>query len=84
MLVLPGHHHGRRQRHRAGRTALAPHIAGISYVAMLTAFYVDNGPHLPIGDRLPPLSFWLISALACAPVIMRALHRGRRHVMRSS
>ena len=37
-----------RRRHRPGDTA---HIAGMgtAYVAMLTAFYIDNGPHLPCG-----------------------------------
>jgi len=25
----------------------------IAYVAMLTAFYVDNGPHLSLAGRLP-------------------------------
>ena len=41
-----------RRRNRPGDTG---HIAGmgIAYVAMLTAFYVDNGPHLPLWDRLP-------------------------------
>ena len=41
-----------RRRHRPGDTG---HIAGmgIAYTAMLTAFYVDNGPHLPLWDRLP-------------------------------
>ena len=48
-----------RRRHRPGDTG---HIAamGTSYVAMLTAFYVDNGPHLPLWDRLPSLSFWFL------------------------
>ena len=43
-----------RRRHRPGDTG---HIAGmgIGYAAMLTAFYVDNGPHLPLWDRLPVL-----------------------------
>ncbi|MCC5576293.1 DUF2306 domain-containing protein [Microtetraspora sp. AC03309] len=32
------------------------HIAGtgLSYIALLTGFYVDNGHNLPIWDRLPP------------------------------
>jgi hypothetical protein len=40
-----------RRRRRPGD---ATHIngMGLSYVAMLTAFYVDNGPHLPLRDRL--------------------------------
>jgi hypothetical protein len=41
-----------RRRHRPGDTG---HIAGmgIAYTAMVTALYVDNGPHLPLWDRLP-------------------------------
>ena len=33
---------------------------GLSYVLMLTAFYVDNGPHLPLWNRLPDWSFWFL------------------------
>ena len=42
-----------RRRHRPGDTG---HIAGmgIAYAAMLTAFYVDNGPHLPYGTTCRP------------------------------
>jgi uncharacterized membrane protein HdeD (DUF308 family) len=63
-----------RRRHRPGDTG---HIAGmgIGYIAMLTAFYVDNGPHLPLGDRLPPLAFWLLPSLIGAPAIARAVLR---------
>jgi hypothetical protein len=50
---------------------------GIAYVAMLTAFYVDNGPHLPLWDRLPPLSFWLLPSAIGAPIIARAIIRAR-------
>ncbi len=46
---------------------------GVGYVAMLTAFYVDNGPHLPLRDRLPTLTFWLLPAAMGAPVIARAV-----------
>jgi hypothetical protein len=70
---------GRRHRlkHRPGDS---PHITGmgLSYVAMLTAFYVDNGPHLPGWDNLPPLSFWFIPGLVGAPVILRALYHARQ------
>jgi hypothetical protein len=30
---------------------------GTAYVAMLTTFYVDNGPRLPLWDRLPVITF---------------------------
>jgi hypothetical protein len=54
-----------RRRHRPGDVG---HIAGmgIAYTAMLTAFYVDNGPHLPLWDRLPVLAFWLLPAVIAA------------------
>ena len=65
-----------RRRHRPGDTG---HIAGmgIAYTAMLTAFYVDNGPHLPLWDRLPTLAFWLLPSVIAAPLITRAIIRAR-------
>ena len=65
-----------RRRHRPGDTG---HIAGmgIAYIAMLTAFYVDNGPHLPLWDRLPPLTFWFLPSVVGAPIIIRAIARAR-------
>ena len=65
-----------RRRHRPGDTW---HIIamGTSYVAMLTAFYVDNGPHLPLWDRLPSLSFWFLPAVVGAPLTARAVRRAR-------
>jgi len=65
-----------RRRHRPGDTG---HIAGmgIAYTAMLTAFYVDNGPHLPLWDRLPVLAFWLLPAAIAAPLITRAIIRAK-------
>jgi len=65
-----------RRRHRPGDTG---HIAGmgIGYTAMLTAFYVDNGPHLPLWDRLPALAFWLLPSAIAAPLIVRAITRAR-------
>jgi hypothetical protein len=61
------------------RPADTGHIAGmgIAYTAMLTAFYVDNGPHLPLWDRLPTLAFWLLPAAIAAPIITRAIIRAR-------
>ena len=65
-----------RRRHRPGDTG---HIAGmgIAYTAMLTAFYVDNGPHLPLWDRLPILAFWILPAAIAVPIITRAIIRAR-------
>jgi hypothetical protein len=65
-----------RRRHHPGDGG---HIGamGISYVAMLTAFYVDNGPHLPLWDRLPALTLWFLPAVIGTPVIIRAVSRAR-------
>jgi hypothetical protein len=65
-----------RRLHRPGDTG---HIAGmgIGYVAMLTAFYVDNGPHLPLWDRLSALTFWLLPSAIGAPIITRAIVHAR-------
>jgi hypothetical protein len=70
-----------RRRHRPGDTG---HILGmgIGYVAMLTAFYVDNGAHLPLWDRLPPLSFWFLPSVIGAPITARALLAARRRASR--
>jgi hypothetical protein len=66
-----------RRRHRPGDTT---HIIGMgtAYTAMLTAFYVDNGPHLPLWDHLPVLAFWLLPSAIAAPIITRAVLRARQ------
>lgn len=52
---------------------------GGSYIALLTAFYVDNGPFLPVWNRLPHVLYWLLPGLVGAPLIWLALRRyGRR------
>ena len=87
--LLPVHHRRcgvHRCDHRLPSSAAAAslwdsgHIAGmgIAYVALLTAFYVDNGPHLPLWDRLPTFAFWLLPSAVGAPVIIRAIRRARR------
>ncbi len=65
-----------RRRHGADRWHII--AMGISYVAMLTAFYVDNGPTLPLWSLLPPWSFWFIPSLVGAPLIARAVIRRSR------
>jgi len=66
----------RRRRWRGWLTAYVVGM-GVSYVAMLTAFYVDNGPQLPLWNRLPGLAFWVGPSLIGVPLIMRALARYR-------
>ena len=67
-----------RRLHRQGDI---PHILamGISYIAMLTAFYVDNGPHLPVWNLLPPPAFWVIPSIVGAPILTLAIWKRRFH-----
>lgn len=55
------------------------HISGMgaSYVALLTGFYVDNGPQLPLWNRLPAIAYWLLPTVVGVPLIVRALTRHR-------
>jgi uncharacterized membrane protein len=58
-----------RRRHRPG---WPPHHAigmGGSYIALLTGFYVDNGPFLPLWDRLPHITYWVLPSLVGVPLI---------------
>ena len=48
---------------------------GTSYIVLMTAFYVDNGPRLPVWDRLPLLAFWIVPTLIGFPLVVRALVR---------
>ena len=67
------------------RSAQAVHISGmgLSYIALLTAFYVDNGPHLPLLRQLPTLAFWLLPSLIGLPLVVRALVRYTRYCLRT-
>jgi hypothetical protein len=68
---------GRRARLQQWRRWLPVHITGmaISYILLLTAFYVDNGPHLPLWRSLPPLAYWLLPSLVGLPLMVWALKR---------
>ena len=46
-----------------------------SYVLLLTAFYVDNGPNLPLWRALPTLALWLLPATVALPFTLYALLR---------
>ncbi|GAA0793504.1 hypothetical protein Sya03_59650 [Spirilliplanes yamanashiensis] len=46
-----------------------------AFIALLTGFYLDNGPQLPVWDRLPPLAFWFLPAAVGIPLTWWALVR---------
>jgi hypothetical protein len=66
----------RRWRWRRWRW-IGLHLIGMSasYVLLLTAFYVDNGKHLPVWRSLPHLAYWLLPSAVGLPLIARALAR---------
>jgi hypothetical protein len=68
---------GREARRRQNPGWLPIHIIGMStsYIALLTAFYVDNGPHLPLWNRMPNLAFWLLPSVIGVPILIRVLNR---------
>jgi hypothetical protein len=68
---------GRTARRRLWRNWARLHIGslGLSYVFLLTAFYVDNGPNLPLWNKLPPVAFWTLPAAIGVPIIVWALLR---------
>jgi uncharacterized membrane protein len=60
---------------RPARVAVHLSCMGVGYIAVLTAFYVDNGPRLPVWSLLPPLWLWLLPAAIGVPLIMCAVLR---------
>jgi hypothetical protein len=66
------HRPGWPQRHAIGM--------GGSYIALLTGFYVDNGPQLPLWDRPPHWSYRVLPAAIGIPLTEWAVRRVRAGV----
>ena len=68
---------GRMAKRGLGPRWLSVHVTGMafSYILLLTAFYVDNGPHLPLWRALPPWALWLLPSLVGLPILIWALTR---------
>jgi hypothetical protein len=68
---------GRTARRQRWHGWVRLHIAGMgaSYVLLLTAFYVDNGPNLVLWRELPATAFWVLPTAIGLPIITRALLR---------
>lgn len=68
---------GRMAQRRLVPVRLRIHMAGmgLSYILLLTAFYVDNGPHLPIWRSLPPLAHWVLPGIVGLPILIWAFTR---------
>lgn len=68
---------GRIVLQKRWRNWVSLHITGmgLSYVLMLTAFYVDNGKNLPLWRELPQIAFWLLPSVLGVPLIAHTLLR---------
>jgi hypothetical protein len=66
---------GRSARRGRWRNSLRVHLSGmgLSYIFMLTAFYVETGDQLPVWKDLPPLLYWILPAAVGLPLIVHAL-----------
>jgi len=63
---------GRAARRYEWRRWAPIHIVGmsVSYLLLLTAFYVDNGKTLPLWNQLPQAAFWSLPSLIGVPIII--------------
>jgi hypothetical protein len=68
---------GRTALRRRWRGWAVIHISsmGLSYVLLLTAFYLENGADLPLWDLLPPIVYWLLPGAIGVPIILVAMWR---------
>src|SRR5215813_15528407 len=68
---------GRMARRRRWSGWLPVHVTAmaVSYILLLTAFYVDNGPHLPLWRSLPTLAHWLLPSAVGLPILGWELRR---------
>lgn len=68
---------GRTAMRRRWPAAARLHIAGMggSYIVLLIAFYVDNGPNLPVWRDLSPLAYWIAPTAVGLPLVLIALWR---------
>jgi hypothetical protein len=66
-----------RIRRVLGNQWIVAHIVGMigSYVALWTAFYVDNAHLIPGLSALPPLTFWVLPSLISLPFVVLSLSR---------
>ena len=68
---------GRSARRQRWQGWVRWHITGmgLSYILLLTAFYVDNGHSLPLWKDLPSITYWLAPGAIGIPLIVLALLR---------
>jgi uncharacterized membrane protein len=69
--------YGRTARRRRWQNWPRLHMSGmgVSYIVMLTAFYVDNAKNLPLWKDLPSIAVWLIPSAIGLPILAYELVR---------
>lgn len=67
-------HVGRRYAHRTPKR-IHTILMGMSYIFLLTGFYVDNGKNLPLWNLLPQWSFYALPIAFGVPIILWTLKR---------
>lgn len=60
-----------------GKNWVIAHIIGTiaSYIVLLTGFYVDNAHLIPLLNRLPQITFWVLPTMIGIPFIIRSISR---------
>jgi hypothetical protein len=68
---------GRMARRRRWLFWARVHLTGMgaSYILLITAFYVDHGPNLPLWRELPHIAFWILPTVVGAPILLNAFFR---------
>jgi hypothetical protein len=68
---------GRTARRKLWSSWPRTHMTGMaaSYILMITAFYVDNGPNLPLWRELPRIAFWILPSVVGMPMLLNAFFR---------
>ena len=68
---------GRRSARHGGPGWASIHVGamGLSYILLLTAFYVDNGKSLPLWKDFSPIAYWLAPVVVGLPLMIWALMR---------
>lgn len=79
-LAMAAAYLGRRARRRGRPGWRLIHIPwmGAAYALLLIAFYVDNGPQIPVWRSLPHYTYWLVPAAVAVPLILAARRRWDR------
>jgi len=63
------------QRNNPKKTRLHTICMGLSYVLLLTGFYVDDGKNLPFWNQFSQLFFWIFPSVIGIPIILYVLFR---------